>query len=106
MVRTGDEARRNGFGVAFGTGYGLQRYGRAFEVYLVQETASRGTRHFGGARLYSGFRTECVDTEETDYETVGGNIGACAAGDAGSRGAADDHGGGDRGGTDAVRSGT
>lgn len=47
-----------------------------------------------------------MNTEEKDYETVGGNIGACAAGDAGSRGAADDYGRSDRGGTDAVRRST
>lgn len=64
MVRTGYEARRNGFGVAFGTGYGLQRYGRALEGNLVREKVPSGTEHFGGAWLYSEFRMECVDTEK------------------------------------------
>lgn len=64
MVRTGDEARRNGFGVAFGTGYGLQRYGRALEGNLVREKVPSGTEHFDGAWLYSEFRMECVDTEK------------------------------------------
>lgn len=46
-----------------------------------------------------------MNTEEKDYETVGGNIGACAAGDAGKC-AEDDDGGGDRGCADAVRRST
>ena len=45
MVRTGDEARRNGFGVAFGTGYGLQRYGTLRRSMVVLGIQNGMCRH-------------------------------------------------------------
>lgn len=48
MVRTGDEARRNGFGVAFGTGESPQRYGTlrrsAFVLGMKNGMRDRGRK--------------------------------------------------------------
>lgn len=92
------------------------------EWHLVRDMDSSGTEGLWKGTWYgrkspavrnTSVERFCTRNEERneeqrkkkDYETVGGNIGACAAGDAGSRGAADDYGGSNRGRTDAVRRG-
>ena len=45
MVRTGDEARRNGFGVAFGTGESPQRYGTLRRSMVVLGIQNGMCRH-------------------------------------------------------------